>query len=457
MKSSPSDRREFLRASTALAMAGCFVRESGAEESQQPVRVAVVGSGARGSDLIRSLTTIERAKIIAVCDDHPPHLEQGLKYAGPDVRGFDDYSKMLHEMRPDAVVVATPLDRHFAMCVEALDAGCAVFCEKTMCHTVEEARKLADEVEKRGAVFQVGLQRRANAIYAQAQAMVETGMLGQITAIKCQWHRNNNWRRPVPVKRGDPQWTALEHRLNWRLYWDYSQGLMAELASHQLDVANRLLNATPKRVIGSGGIDYWRDGREVFDNVFCVYEYEPKVAGTLRAPSAESGRTPAIAEGAPRAPATLEPYTVRVTYSSLQNNAFEGASELVMGSKGTLFLTQRKGLFYRENGVDDPGWSRDGRVERDASIITSGKTLKMDNDPWAHRGKPYEIDSDGDDTRDELIAFLQCVQAHNPQTICDARTGYENAATVLRGNEAMREGRAIELEENAEFGLRNSE
>jgi predicted dehydrogenase len=449
MNSSPADRRQFLKNSTALALAGYFVKDARGDEAINPVRLAVVGTGARGSDLIRSLNTIERAKIVAVCDDYPPHLELGVKYAGPEARGFEDYSHMLREMKPQAVVVATPLYRHFEMCLEALEAGCAVFCEKTMCHTVEQARKLTEQVEKQAAVFQVGLQRRANAIYAQAQAMVETGMLGQITAIKCQWHRNNNWRRPVPVKRDHPQWEELEHRLNWRLYWDYSQGLMTELASHQLDVANRLLKTMPKRVIGSGGIDYWRDGREVFDNVFCVYEYEltPPVvtpAGATR--SAGDGRS-----HAERGNEKAAPYTVRVTYSSLQNNAYEGASELVMGTKGTLFLTQKKGLFYREVGVDDPGWSRDGRVERDASIITSGKTLKMSNDPWSHRGKPYEIDTDGDDTRDELIAFVQCVQQQNPNTVCDARTGCENAVTALLGNIAMREGRAVEFGEFADL------
>ncbi len=435
MQSPSSDRRQFLRNSTALALAGAgYFAGEGRGEEQPPVRVAVVGTGGRGSDLIRKLTTIERAAIVAVCDDYAPHLERGVKYAGADVRGFDNYSRMLREMKPQAVVVATPLYLHFPMCREALDAGCAVFCEKTMCHTVEEARELAEAVEKSGVIFQVGLQRRANAIYAQAQAMVETGMLGQITAIKCQWHRNNNWRRPVPVGRNDARWSELEHRLNWRLYWDYSQGLMTELASHQLDVANRLLGAMPKRVIGSGGIDYWRDGREVFDNIFCIYEYElpqPQLPQVRNQPQAAS--------------LSNEPYTVRVTYSSLQNNAYEGASELVMGTRGTLFLTQKKGLFYREVGVDDPGWSQDGRVERDASIITSGKTLKMSNDPWSHRGKPYEIDTDSDDTRDELVAFLQCVHRHDPHTICDTRIGYEDALTVLLGNQAMREGRAVDF------------
>jgi predicted dehydrogenase len=386
------------------------------------VRVGVVGTGARGCDLIRALSTIDGAEIVAICDDYEPHRTQGQKYAGPQARAFASYAAMLEATKPEAVVVATPLDRHFAMCLEAIDAGCDVFCEKTMCYSIDQARTLSEAVAKHKTVFQVGLQRRANAIYRQAVAMVETGMLGRISAIKCQWHRNNNWRRPVPVPRGDPRWTALERRLNWRLYRETSQGLMSELASHQLDVVNRLLGGPPRRAIGSGGIDYWRDGREVFDNVFCIYDYEVKPPPTTGSPT---------------------PYTVRVAYSSIQNNAYEGASELVMGTKGTLFLTSSKGLFYREAIGDDPGWNREGRPDREASIITSGKTLKMANDPWAHRGKPFEMETASDDTRDELLAFLDCVRRRDVATICDARAGLLNTATVLIGNEAMREGRAV--------------
>jgi predicted dehydrogenase len=237
----------------------------------------------------------------------------------------------------------------------------------------------------------------------------------------------------VPVRRDDAAWTKLERRLNWRLYRDYSGGLMTELAAHQLDVVNWLLGTTPKSAIGSGGIDYWRDGREVFDNVFCVYDYEltprpeKRTGGSANPPTA----------------ATPEPYTARVTYSSLQNNAYEGCSELVLGTKGTLFLTQKKGLFYQENLAANPNWGGEGRAREDAAIIASGKTLKMTNDPWSHRGKPYEMDCDADDTRDELVAFLQCVARGDRATICDAKTGLANAATVLIGNQAMDEHRAI--------------
>ena len=414
-----TNRRTFLMGAAGLAATPAFAHAA------KPVRIAVVGTGGRGSDLIRALTTIDSAQLVAICDDYAPHLEKGSKYAGPDAKPFDRYAAMLKEARPDAVVIATPLHMHYEMAMEALRLGMAVFCEKTLCHALADAKSLVDEVAKRNAIFQVGLQRRSNAIYRQAVAMVQAGMLGRITAVKAQWHRANNWRRPVPVARDDPSWAKLERKLNWRLYREYSGGLMTELGSHQMDVVNWILGTTPKRVIASGGIDYWKDGREVFDNIFCIYEYE--AALPARKPAGDAPEFP-----------------VRVTYSSLQNNAFEGASELVMGTKGTLLLTQKKGLFYKEGGPDEPGWVKGGQAADNAAVITSGKTLKLDNDPWAYRGKPYEIDVESDDTRDELVEFIKAVAAGDPKTVADVRLGLQDCATVLMANQSADNGRWVD-------------
>lgn len=418
-----TNRRNFLQVSAAAAGAA-LVQSTPAhsdDDGLEPIRIAVIGTGARGCDLIRSLTTIAAAKVVAVCDPYGPHLERGWQYAGPLSRTFDDYRKLLDEVQPQAVVIAAPLASHFDICRNSLEADCAVFCEKTMCYSVEQAQKLVALVEEKQAVFQVGLQRRANAIYRQAAAMVQSGMLGRITAIECQWHRNNNWRRPVPVARGHADFGKLDRQLNWRLYRETSQGLMAELGAHQLDVANWFLGTAPKSVFATGGIDYWRDGREIFDNIRCLYEYEV----TPRKPA--RGQTPIVGT-------SEEPYTVRMSYSSLQNNAFEGASELILGTQGTLFLSQKKGLFYRETLPETIDWSN--RADKQASVVTSGKTLKLSNDPWAHRGAPFEIDSESDDTRDELVSFVEHVQEADRATICSARDGLVNATTILMANDS---------------------
>lgn len=425
----PADRREFLKGSAALALAGVAPAGPSALAEGSPVRVAVVGTGARGSDLIRALATIDGAELVAICDDYGPHLERARIYAGRSPEPFTDYEAMLRKASPQAVVVAVPLDLHHDFCLRAIDRGCAVFCEKMMCRTVEEAADLARRVEARKTVFQVGLQRRVNAIYRQAKAMVAAGMLGRVTAIKAQWNRNHSWRRPVPVPRDHPDWPKLDDRLNWRLYRARSEGLLAELGSHQLDVANSLLGTTPRRVIGSGGIDHYRDGREVHDNVWCVYEYTMEPTGRDPMPAGSE-------DGA---------YTVRVSYSSMQTNAYEGASELVLGTKGTLFLTPAKGLFFREWGAaSDPMGERSEKLadqaEKEAAVVTSGKTLKLSHDPWAHRGKPFEIDATGDDTREELLMFLDCARRGDPATPCGVRDGLINTATVLMGTRALETG-----------------
>ncbi len=331
------------------------------------IRVAVIGTGGRGSDLLRALTTIDEVTVVGVCDDYPPHLEQGAKYAGPQAKTFSDYRKLLDELKPQAVVIAVPLYLHYKVAVDCLSAGCDVFLEKTMCYTVDEAKKLTAQVVASKRVFQVGLQRRANAIYKQAQAMVAAGMIGQVVSIKAQWHRNNSWRRPIPVPKSDANWTKLERKLNWRLYKAYSAGLMAELGSHQMDVANWFLGTHPKRVMASGGIEYFRDGREVYDNISCLYEYELKDA-----------------KGAP--------YTVRANYTSLCNNAYEGAAELILGTKGSLYLTSAKGLLFQEKGTDVVSWEgskEQQAADANAAVVTAGKTLKLSNDPWAHRTTPF--------------------------------------------------------------------
>ena len=70
------NRREMLGITAGgLLTTGMFSQAAGAE-NQRPVRVAVIGTGARGSDLIRSLTTIQGIELVALADDYPPHLER---------------------------------------------------------------------------------------------------------------------------------------------------------------------------------------------------------------------------------------------------------------------------------------------------------------------------------------------------------------------------------------------
>ena len=127
----------------------------------------------------------------------------------------------------------------------------------------EEVHALRALVEARPKqVLQTGLQRRYSAMYQAARAMIEKGMLGEVTYVQAQWHRNPGWK----MKPGGEM-------ANWRLYRKYSGGLVAELASHQIDVADWMLGMTPEAVMGLGSHDFLHDGRDILDNVQLIYKY----------------------------------------------------------------------------------------------------------------------------------------------------------------------------------------
>ncbi len=116
----------------------------------------------------------------------------------------------------------------------------------------------------------MGLQRRYSEFYQSVKSMVDKGILGNVTHMYAQWNRNPGWKmKPLPNK-------ADQMMANWRLYRQYSGGLAAELASHQVDVAEWMFDSPPESIVGVGGHDYQFDGRDILDNIQVIYKYPKK-------------------------------------------------------------------------------------------------------------------------------------------------------------------------------------
>ena len=299
-----TSRRDFIKTfsliagSTMLASQMPWLRTASAEGYDRPVRLAIIGIGSRGSYHLINLKQIPGLEITAFCDIYEPNFLAAQKMIGPAARGYKDYRDLLDKEDLDAVLIATPLDRHARMTIDALRAGHHVFCEKSMALTVEDSNEMVKIAIDTGKILQIGHQRMFSLIYQQAYQQIREGKIGNVTQIRAYWHRNNDWRRPIP----SPE---LERLINWRLYHDYSRGLMTELASHQVQVGNQILGMPPERVWGSGSINYWKDGREVFDNVNLVYRY---------------------------------PNGTHLIYDSMASNRHYGLEEQIMGPKGTMEL-----------------------------------------------------------------------------------------------------------------------
>ncbi len=335
-------RRSFIQHAGLLAgglvLGGPFIKSFG-NTADTRIKIGVIGCGDRGRGLMMVMKKIpSQFEIVAICDVLAIQLEQAKKImAGQPVKSFSDYRKLLDDKSVQAVVIATPLNLHYQMSVAALAAGKHVFQEKTMTYSIEEALELPKQVKRYPhLVFQVGHQYRYVPLYYRVKEMIDKGYLGKVTQIDCRWDRNASWRRPVPAGYTDRQ-------INWRMYKEYSGGLVAELLSHQIDFINWAFNTHPDEVLGTGGIDFYKDGRETYDNVQVLLRY--KQAGMVG------------------------------NFGATCANSREGYIFKIKGSKGTVELLVNEGLFYPEpamrkeltlvDGVTSASkieWNQDGGI-----------------------------------------------------------------------------------------------
>jgi predicted dehydrogenase len=405
-------RREFLKQVAAFAGSTALLAEMPWWSSlrAQPVndapsnrvRVGLVGVGSRGNLHLSHLLRTPGVEIVALCDDYEPHLNIGLARV-EGAKGFSDFRKMLELPDLDGVLIALPLNLHSQFTLAAMSAGKHVFCEKSLAYTIEECQAVANAYRGSKKVFQIGHQRLFSPAYLRAHELVKNGGIGNITQIRAYWHRNGDWRNPVP----SPE---LEHRMNWRLYRAYSCGLMTELASHHMQVANWFLGAHPLSVVGYGSINYWKDGRELYDNVNVVYKY---------------------------------PGGVHVIFDSLISNQFYGMEVQMMGPKGT--IESETGRMFSEKPPPAPGIVQlINGIERGVfeTIPIGGPSWVPDlkkNTEATYFPKPPDND---DGTGLSLAAFANAIRLNEPipgmmEQAC--RCG----VAVLMGQTAMEQGREV--------------
>src|SRR5208282_250334 len=117
--------------------------------------------------------------------------DKAAEVIGTNPQKFKDHRELLAAKNVDAVLIAVPLYEHFRITKDALLAGKHVFCEKSLVFKPEEVHELrALSTSRPGQVLQTGLQRRYSQFYQAAKDMIQQGMLGNVTHIRAQWHRN---------------------------------------------------------------------------------------------------------------------------------------------------------------------------------------------------------------------------------------------------------------------------
>ncbi|HWR54421.1 MAG TPA: Gfo/Idh/MocA family oxidoreductase [Bryobacteraceae bacterium] len=252
------NRRHFIAAS-GLAAAGTLL---GADD---PVGTGFIGTGNRGSYLLQTVVKEQPgAKVVAVCDLKHDRLDKAATLAARDAPAtFTDYRRLLDRKDVNAVFIASPCDLHVEMAIAALKAGKHVYCEKPAGITPQSIADLVKVAKASKTVFQAGQQMRSNARFAKVAEKLREGVAGKLFMVKAQRHAGDDL---------DHEGSSAE----WFFNAARSGDVIVEMAVHNLDLCNWMLDSRPERAAGFGGTLLWKNdppGRTNMDGYTLSYDY----------------------------------------------------------------------------------------------------------------------------------------------------------------------------------------
>jgi predicted dehydrogenase len=415
-------RRNFLKAiagTPALATLGAASVLQGPVRGG-PVRLGFIGVGGQGRALLGRVNPAF-GTVIALADINPSSLTKAdevlVRRKQAPAKHYAEWRDMLEKENLEAVVAAVPLWAHADVVVPCLEAGRHVLCEKMMAWDVAGCERMRAAALKNKRVLEIGYQRNYNPVYLSAyDGIVKRGLLGDVYHVRLAWHRNGNWRRTgdPPSSDYDPSpwgYPTFEHLLNWRLYWKYSQGLFAELCSHQLNATNWYLGSAPSAVQAYGGVHRFKDGREAHDHIYSIFEY---------------------------------PNGLTATFTSIESNAFDQRYEAFFGTKATLVMyNESEALLFDEGGNGQEG-ARSTAVEVSGTpggaALDASETKPANNAATAARtptGTP-----DGSErasaTEQEISSFCAAVRVGAPIR-CGPDRALDSARACIAACEAAKQ------------------
>ena len=296
------------------------------------VRLGVIGTGNRGSDVMGVFQKEPDVEVVALCDCYDQHLNAALEKTEGKAKTFTDYRALLASKEVDAVLIATPDHWHSRMAIDALNAGKDIYVEKPLTFTIE--RRARHHQSRQGqqprvrrsacnsAAASITRKPRANTWTrtnsARSRWSAPGGTATATTCARRQLHRTSrpdlDWKR-VSWARPSAATSIAQQFYNWRAYLDFGGGQITDLFTHWIDVVHcswakicRSRRRPPAAFIA------YKDGRTAPDTISVQLEYPSKWIATFDA--------------------TLVP-------------GARGAALELMGTKGRLYI-DRGGYTYQE-------------------------------------------------------------------------------------------------------------
>ncbi len=439
----PQSRRRFLETAVAGSV-GATLAPSILRASDRPlpgilerprsasklddIRIGLVGAGGMGQGDAETALEIPGVKLVAAADVYDGREEQvHERFEDTTIAFTREYEEIVARDDIDAVIVATPDHWHQRICIDLLDSGKAVYCEKPMVQTLSEGHELIAAADRSGKTFQVGSQHLSGIGLEKAKELYEDGAIGELNSARGYWARNTPWGAwqwgiPDDASEQTVDWPRfLGHApavdfdplriFRWRCYRDYGTGVAGDLFVHFLSSLHFVLSSHgPERVMATGGLRFWKDGRDVPDFMQASLDY----------PAA--GGHPA--------------FNLSLTVNFMDGVSGETSLQLI-GNEGLLEVWNDRVILRQNRGYDPLGVFKDDQQS----------AVEQEHGPRKRMLPPAVAEWRAEDGYkgayfDHMVNFLEGVRSGVP-VVEDARFGMRAAAAALCCNVSHFEGRIV--------------
>jgi predicted dehydrogenase len=446
MAESDNSRREFLKLVTATAAMTGGARTLAAQEKpptgcgtpspDKRVGLATIGIGGQGTSDTKAALKVPGVELVAVADVYDGRLVRAREVFCEGLATTRDYKEVLARPDVDAVIIATPDHWHSRIAIDAMNAGKDVYVEKPMVHSVDQGLALVEAQKKTGRICQVGSQRVSSIVYHKAKELLASGAIGELLLVEAWWNRNSPigaWQYSIPPD-ASPQTVDWDRFLGpapkrpfepmrlfrWRNYDDYGTGVAGDLFVHLFSGMHLVTGALgPTRIMATGGLRYWKDGRDAEDLLLGLFEY-PKTA-----------QHPEF---------TL---SLKVNFADGGGGGEEGFR--FVGPDGIISIEREGVSLSRRPPLKEPGYTIDTfpksvqeafLKEYRAKYPESGRELREGREERYRRPDGYN------ETEHHTANFIEAVRTRKP-VIEDAAFGIRAAGPALLCNVSQRQRRAV--------------
>jgi predicted dehydrogenase len=270
------------------------------------IQLALIGAGIQGQGDTKFAVQVPGVKLVAVADCYDGRLQHSKELWGNDIFTTRDYKEILARKDVDAVLIATPDHWHKQAAVDAMKAGKDVYCEKPMIHLYEDGPEMIETARATNRVIQIGSQRVSSIIYAKAKELLASGAIGQLNMVTAHWDRNSSigaWNYTVPLDASTEtcDWPRFlgtapkvpfnaEHFFQWRKWKAYGSGVAGDLFVHLFSGTHFITGTNgPTRAMATGGLRFWKDGRDAPDVMLGLFDYREGFNLSLRVNFVDGG------------------------------------------------------------------------------------------------------------------------------------------------------------------------